>query len=732
MTRGKIAQLNNKNGEHVFPVTSAQVVYMEDGRTSVKDKFEEFGSQLDHNVRDITSVLNTKTNLQQVKDEITKAQLQGGNVDTSNLVFKNEFNTLNDIVNNNLYNINSYDSYHAISLLGDSNIETQSVSLENDYINCNMVTTQVTVHTFEFCTDYKVKDTEAVTINFKDINMPNGFIGVGTGFNWSLMTKIDLYEKKEGMITFKVEDLVSKGVDENSNILIYLGTHSATEIHGKISFEILKKSNERFYATSSKTSNIALNSLSSEKAKLSNFSNAAFASLNAGVYLVNANNCIERDDNKKDSVKNTFKFTNKSSWINVKKENAYKGSCYGGFYTKIMFDDLTSLDGKLKVEVRGNNNSKLPNTIIILYEMTDWGTTDSGAIHLDINQEYYLKDLLDKNPDYEWATKSYMYLCVLNYNPNGNYDTFDFDVRITFAANDTINRATEITEDLKRELINEISTENIKYISCWGDSLTAGGGWTDILSNLSGLPLYNMGVGGESVPTIIARQGADSLYVNNITIPSDGSVNLGKNFETYLTSGTQRPFRQGFANFNPCEINGIKGNLSYTGQWDSPDDDYIFTRLEAGNEIIINRPTAIIGNCDKNYNAPYLMVIFMGQNGGWTDLDDLVNKHKLMINHAKAKHVIVLGLSTGSKSDRSEYENRMKKEFGRYFISIRDYLSTYGVQDAGITPTDTDNQMIAEGKVPQSLLSDAVHYNDTGKTVIGNMLFKKCKELNIF
>ena len=56
MTRWKIAQLNNKNGDHVFPVTSAQVVYMEDGRTSVKDKFEEFGSQLEHKVNKINKI----------------------------------------------------------------------------------------------------------------------------------------------------------------------------------------------------------------------------------------------------------------------------------------------------------------------------------------------------------------------------------------------------------------------------------------------------------------------------------------------------------------------------------------------------------------------------------------------------------------------------------------------------------------------------------------------------
>ena len=31
------------------------------------------------------------------------------------------------------------------------------------------------------------------------------------------------------------------------------------------------------------------------------------------------------------------------------------------------------------------------------------------------------------------------------------------------------------------------------YITCWGDSLTAGGGWTTLLGTLSGMNVYNGG-----------------------------------------------------------------------------------------------------------------------------------------------------------------------------------------------------------------------------------------------
>jgi hypothetical protein len=146
------------------------------------------------------------------------------------------------------------------------------------------------------------------------------------------------------------------------------------------------------------------------------------------------------------------------------------------------------------------------------------------------------------------------------------------------------------------------------------------------------------------------------------------------------------------------------------------------------------------------------MIIFIGQNGGYNDEEDLVRQHRLMIEHANAKHVIVLGLSSGSASTRASYEARMKKEFGRYFISLREYLahsikdssnniiSCYGLDDQGLKPGSKEYggqtyvalNEIATGTVPHQILADGVHYTDGTKTVIANLIYKRCKELNIF
>jgi hypothetical protein len=148
--------------------------------------------------------------------------------------------------------------------------------------------------------------------------------------------------------------------------------------------------------------------------------------------------------------------------------------------------------------------------------------------------------------------------------------------------------------------------------------------------------------------------------------------------------------------------------------------------------VVINRPTALTTSYDREKNSPYLMVIFMGQNDGNFNADDLVDRHRLMIQHANAKHTIVLGLSSGSATSRADYEAAMKKAFGRYFISLREYLLQYGLADAGLTPTTSDTTAMMGGTVPPQLLVDGVHYTAATKTVIGNLIYKRCCELGIF
>lgn len=388
-------------------------------------------------------------------------------------------------------------------------------------------------------------------------------------------------------------------------------------------------------------------------------------------------------------------------------------------------------------------------------KLSDGENTFAKLAYVNLSTDEIKKLILDKSPTVN-----------ITQNDTG-YEISVTDMNGTSKANLKTGKEINTSYDEENETIViggdggfTDPNEKIKYITCWGDSLTAGGGWTTTLSNLAEMPIYNGGTGGESARTIVARQGADIMMVNNITIPADTTPVTIASRSTDSGISTElgykvTPLLQGGSHVNPCKIGNIVGTLAWTGtNYADTNGTWTFTRKEAGEAVTINRPTAIRTDFDMNKNNPYLMIIYIGQNGGYTDLDDLVRQHKLMIQHASADHVIILGLSSGTAANRKDYEDRMKKEFGRYFISLREYLahpiyggedgntivSCYGLADQNLEPGSKEYngttynalEEIATGTVPHQILQDSVHYTTGTKTVIGNMIYKKCKELNIF
>lgn len=280
-----------------------------------------------------------------------------------------------------------------------------------------------------------------------------------------------------------------------------------------------------------------------------------------------------------------------------------------------------------------------------------------------------------------------------------------------------------------------------KAISCWGDSLTAGAGgggvsYPSVLAQLSGRTVYNMGVGGEASNTIAARQGGLVMMVNNITIPADTTPVKIADYNNPLKDNWGKsvyPLRQGSAGVNPCYIAGIKGTLSISqSSSTSTDAVWYFTRETPGEEVVINRPTPIITDAMINRRSD-IMVIWIGQNGGYSSTQELINQIKAMVdfNNAIRTEYVVCGLTSGTAESRASMEYEMLQAFGRRFINLREELSKFGLEDAGITPTQADLDAMAVGAVPPSLLVDSVHFNAAGYTVIAKVTYQKLKELNI-
>ena len=278
--------------------------------------------------------------------------------------------------------------------------------------------------------------------------------------------------------------------------------------------------------------------------------------------------------------------------------------------------------------------------------------------------------------------------------------------------------------------------DSLPKITCWGDSLTAGVGgdgttYPNVLAKLSGLTVYNMGVGGENTVTIACRQGARQMMVNNITIPATtDKVEIGSYNNFFDNYGKiVSPLRQGDAGINICSINGIDGKLTST-QTNTTSNDviYYFQRLKAGEEVVINQPTPIVTDASLKRKDD-ITIIFMGQNGGYDNLDDLVAQQKAMIEYTGHDRFIILGLTTGTATERAELEARMLQEYGDKYINLREYISANGMKDAGLEPTETDLAEMAQGKVPDSLLSDPVHGNHYFYELIGKQVYNKILEL---
>ena len=300
--------------------------------------------------------------------------------------------------------------------------------------------------------------------------------------------------------------------------------------------------------------------------------------------------------------------------------------------------------------------------------------------------------------------------------------------------------------------LQETFDEYLPGIVCWGDSLTAGTGgegvsYPKVLKQLMqerlfanipvAMPLpevVNMGVGGEDTHTILGRNGAIPFVVKeNMTIPSDTTP-----VSIVMESASGKavaPFRQGNAGAESVEINGVTGTIdviqdSYT----SAEFSYEFIRKEPGEVVYVSEGTPIITSGSVMW-TDYIPVIFMGENGGFNDVKELIEQQRAIIEHQTShkERFLIIGLHTGTKKQRAELEEAMLQEYGEKYINLREELCTKGLEAAGLQGTQEDVEMLQKGMVPASLMiSDKCHFNAYGYQVIGELIYARMDELGYF
>jgi len=308
-----------------------------------------------------------------------------------------------------------------------------------------------------------------------------------------------------------------------------------------------------------------------------------------------------------------------------------------------------------------------------------------------------------------------------------------------------------------KDRLNDIAPPN-NIVDYWGDSLTQGSqdgsgvGRPTIMQTLLGVDwtINNWGVGGEQSNTIACRQGGMNFIIKSgLVIPSGTTAvdTTGYLFDMRgdavgLGNGIYSSAYNGWDSVNPCYISGIKGNLT-KADISSP---VMFTRLAIGVETTITRPATVITNSMLNFKKR-VMVIFMGQNMGFDTADpqELVEQIKYMIDFNGYDKYLVIGLCHSTNPTYSwqvAVNTALKREFGRHFIDIEEYtktpiydvdevtvISSYAMDDTGLTPTAQDLIDIGNQAYPTSIMFDGIHFNQYGYTVIANLEYKRGQEL---
>lgn len=350
-----------------------------------------------------------------------------------------------------------------------------------------------------------------------------------------------------------------------------------------------------------------------------------------------------------------------------------------------------------------------------------------------------------------------------------------------------------------------VECESIPGIICIGDSLTHGPEKSypynlerRLIEDGYFMPVYNLGIGGENTVTIAGRLGGIPYKVKAFDMPEDGeSVRIEFiEDEKHLI----KPFLQlGNSAINPVVINGKAGELSIS----EDKSEYYFTRIDdadglskrqeellsvnsissssddvSGRQDECSDSYGFAADSNKSYQAynfetdPYqvetygatayqdgIYIVFMGENLGWTSIDELIIQQKSIIDRQiknKDKYLII-GLTTGDSQSWCELEEAMTEEYGNKYINLRSYFTgTENVaaggyikmdvdgdesepcnilEDAkkyGVQFSDIDIQDMANGKVPACLLEDKIHYNDAGYALLADKVYARMISLGYF
>ena len=176
---------------------------------------------------------------------------------------------------------------------------------------------------------------------------------------------------------------------------------------------------------------------------------------------------------------------------------------------------------------------------------------------------------------------------------------------------------------------------------------------------------------------------------------------------------------------NPCVIAGVEGNLSLNAD----ENKRYFTRLTPGDPVVAKSGEQIFFKAMRDTRKDDILVIWTGTNDELTtsNVKDTLRYIHSIIDFTGTDRYIVVNMEKIEDIPEIDAINaEFEKEFGEHCLDIFSYLLNDAMDEAGLTPTEEDKQMLAERRMPVSLRSDMNgHFNETGYTMIGHEIYRK-------
>lgn len=152
---------------------------------------------------------------------------------------------------------------------------------------------------------------------------------------------------------------------------------------------------------------------------------------------------------------------------------------------------------------------------------------------------------------------------------------------------------------------------------------------------------------------------------------------------------------------------------------------------------LLRAMTATHGCCKTSWamdtmssTAAWCNVFFIGQNGGFRDAAELVKQVKAMIAYSRCKNYVVVSFDKPNEAmptpaRMAGMEDTLQYVFGKRFINLRRHMVSHGLQEAGFTATQEDEDSIRHGMVPPQQMVDGCHFKKEGYRIIAQLVKHK-------